>query len=107
MVLALDVVEFILTEICDVAIFVSLDRDLTAIPQALMNLRRFRRRPFRLEAAVPVPSGLSKPKTLAGFDFTHQIRREIFELVRDDTNYTVDEDLWVPPELPGELHTAR
>jgi len=54
-----------------------------------------------------VPSGLSKPKTLAGFDFTHQIRREIFELVRDDTNYTVDEDLWVPPELPGELHTAR
>ena len=54
-----------------------------------------------------MPSGLSKPKTLAGFDFTHQIRREIFELVRDDTNYTVDEDLWVPPELPGELHTAR
>ena len=57
--------------------------------------------------AVPVPSELSKPKTLAGFDFTHQIRREIFEQVRDDTNYTVDQDPWVSPELPGELHTAR
>lgn len=107
MVLALDVVEFILTETCDVAIIVSLDRDLTEIPQALRNLRRFRRRPYRLEAAVPVPTGLSKPKTLAGFDFTHQVTRDVFDLVRDDTNYTLDEDLWVPPVLPGEVRAAR
>ena len=56
MVLALDVVEFILTEICDVAIFVSLDRDLTdpagpqeppAVSQAAVSPRGRRPRAVR------------------------------------------------------------
>jgi uncharacterized LabA/DUF88 family protein len=103
MVLALDVVEFILTDAFDVAIVVSLDRDLAEIPQALRNLRRFRQRPFRIEAAVPVPAGLQKPKTLTGFDYTHQITPDVFRLIRDDTNYTVDEELWVPPIIPTTM----
>ncbi len=38
LILALDVVELILTDQCDVAIVVSLDRDLYEVPQALRNL---------------------------------------------------------------------
>jgi uncharacterized LabA/DUF88 family protein len=106
MVLALDVVEFILTEVCDVAIIVSLDRDLAEIPLALRNLRRFRSRPFRVEAAVPVPGGLTKPKTLTGFDYTHQITPDVFRLIRDSTDYTVGDDVWNPPVIPSALPNA-
>jgi len=40
LVIGLDVVEFLLTRVCDVAIIVSLDRDLYEIPQAAQNLGR-------------------------------------------------------------------
>jgi uncharacterized LabA/DUF88 family protein len=73
LVMALDLIEFVLTDKCDVAIVVSLDRDLYEIPQALRNLQRLVGRPVRLEAAVPVPDGLRSPKTLSGFHHTHQI----------------------------------
>jgi uncharacterized LabA/DUF88 family protein len=102
-VMALDVIEFVLTDLCDVAILVSLDRDLREIPTALRNLRRLIARPVRLEAAVPVQAGLRYPKRLEGFHFTHQITPEIFERVKDVTDYTVDADVWVPPQLPQSL----
>jgi hypothetical protein len=107
LVLALDVLEFALTDHCDTAIVVSLDRDLHEIPQALRSMRRLIDRPFRIEAAVPVPDGLAKPKTLSGFDYTHQITRAVFERVRDDTDYTVADELWVPPLLPQDFREPR
>ena len=58
--LALDVVEFILTDMCEVAIVVSLDRDLREIPDALRNLCSLINRPYRLEAAVPVAASPKK-----------------------------------------------
>jgi len=92
--IALDAVEFVLTGACDVAIIVSLDRDLFEIPQAIKNLKRLIPGPVRLEAAVPVPDSLSQPKTIARFDYTHQIPSQIFALVRDDTDYTAS--VWPP-----------
>jgi len=66
LVIGLDVVEFLITGVCDVAIIVSLDRDLYEIPQAIQNLGRLIARPIRLEAAVPVPDGQKQPKILPG-----------------------------------------
>ena len=107
LVLALDVIEFLLTDLCDVAIIVSLDRDLHEIPQAIRNLKRFLNRPVRIEAAVPVAPTRRQPKTLAGFNFTHQITQQVFDLVRDDTDYTVDDSLWAPPTHPRTLAEAK
>lgn len=104
--LALDVVEFCLTNKCDVAVVVSLDRDLQEIPTALRNLRGLLRHPVRLEAAVPV-SDASRPKTLPGFARTHQITRAVFEQIRDDTDYTVDQACWTQPALPEHLGEGR
>lgn len=106
LVLALDVVEFALSGRWDVGIVVSLDRDLWEIPQALDNLNHLRARPFRLEAAVPVPEGLKQPKRLPRFAYTHQITREVFDLVRDRHDYAVDEDAWVRPTVPDRLATS-
>ena len=101
--MALDVVEFVLTDACDVAIVVSLDRDLYEIPQALTNLKKFITRPVRIEAAVPVSDKLKSPKTLPGFAYTHQIRSALFEAIRDDTKYAIPDDQWEDPELPAAL----
>lgn len=101
--IALEVIEFLLADTCQVAIVVSLDRDLAEIPKALRNLRRRIERPFRLEAAVPVEGGRRYPKTMEGFAYTHQITPEVFALVRDDTDYTLPEHLWQPPKLPEHL----
>lgn len=103
LVIGLDVVEFLVTGICDVAIIVSLDRDLYEIPQAVQNLNRTIGRPVRLEAAVPVPDNQRQPKILPKFSFTHQINRQLFERIRDDTNYTVPPAQWTAPQLPGSL----
>lgn len=97
--IALDAVEFVLTSACDVAIIVSLDRDLFEIPQAIKNLKRFIPGPVRLEAAVPVSDTLSQPKTIARFDYTHQITSRVFALVRDDTDYTAS--IWPPSSSPA------
>jgi uncharacterized LabA/DUF88 family protein len=53
--IALDLLELVLIDRCDVAIVVSLDRDLREIPRAVRNLRPLLGRAVRLEAAVPVP----------------------------------------------------
>jgi uncharacterized LabA/DUF88 family protein len=103
LVLALDVVEFVLTDACDVAIIVSLDRDLYEIPQAVTNLRKFVTRPVRLEAAVPVPDGQKNPKTLPRFAYTHQITSAVFQATRDDTDYNVPDAVWTEPMLPAKL----
>jgi len=66
-------------------------------------LRELIARPLRLEAAVPVEGGRRYPKTIDGFHYTHQITPNVFELVRDDTNYTVPDHAWTPPELPRSL----
>lgn len=100
--IALDVVEFALLDKFDVAIVVSLDRDLREIPLTIRRLAGFLNRPVRLEAAVPVPDG-SHSKTLSGFHYTHQITQEVFELVKDRTDYTAHEGLWVPPTWPISL----
>ena len=42
-------------------------------------------------------------KVLPGFSVTHQITPDVFDLVRDDTDYTVSADKWVPPILPRAL----
>jgi hypothetical protein len=102
-VLALDVVEFVLTGATDVAIVVSLDRDLYEIPQALTNLKKFLTRPVRVEAAIPVPDNLKNPKTLPRFAYTHQITSAVFEAIRDDTDYAVADEEWVEPVLPAKL----
>jgi hypothetical protein len=103
LVIGLDVVEFLLTRVCDVAIIVSLDRDLFEIPQAIQNLSRLIARPVRLEAAVPVPDGQKQPKILPRFSFTHQITRQVFQRIRDDTNYTVDDSAWSAPQVPKTI----
>lgn len=91
MVIALDVLEFALTNKFDVAIVVSLDRDMFEIPQALRNLKHLIGRPIRLEAAVPVRDA-RRPKTLKAFHHTHQITPEIFDLVKDMTDYTAPQE---------------
>lgn len=103
LVLALDAVEFVLTDVCDVAIVVSLDRDLFEIPQAVANLKKFLTRPVRLEAAVPVPDGLKNPKTLPRFAYTHQITSAVFQSTHDNTHYNVPDSMWSEPELPEKL----
>lgn len=105
--LALDVVELALTDQLDVAIVVSLDRDLHEIPGALRRLRGLLQHQVRLEAAVPVPDGRRQPKILPGFSFTHQITRAMFERVRDVTDYTVPDELWVPPRPPLPTGVGR
>ena len=100
LVLGLDVVEFVLSDVCDVVIVVSLDRDLYEIPQALRGLKKHIQRPIRVEAAVPVGEREKNVKTLPGFAYTHQISRTMFELARDDTDYRVPDDQWVPPLIP-------
>lgn len=101
--LALDVIEFALTDKLDVAVVVSLDRDLHEIPQAIRSIAGVVGRPIRLEAAVPVPDKLRYPKVLPHFDWTHQITRAVFEECRDDTNYTVAEDAWRAPRPPEPI----
>ena len=101
--IGLDLIEFALTDTFDVGIVVSLDRDLAEIPRALRNLRPIVNRAVRLEAAVPIRPGRTDPKTLAGFSFTHQITQEVFDLVRDDTDYTLSDERWTPPVLPRSL----
>lgn len=103
MVLALDVVELLLTGVCNVAIIVSLDRDLFEIPAMIANVKRLLPGPVRLEAAVPVPDALPSPKTIARFSYTHQLTRNVFDLVRDDVDYTVADEEWTPPTLPRTL----
>jgi uncharacterized LabA/DUF88 family protein len=103
LVIGLDVVEFLLTRVCDVAIIVSLDRDLYEIPQAVQNLGRLIARPVRLEAAVPVPYGQEQPKILPRFSYTHQITRHVFQRIRDDTDYTVTDAEWTAPAAPRIL----
>jgi uncharacterized LabA/DUF88 family protein len=103
LVMALDLIESVLLGRCDVPIVVSLDRDLHEIPLALRKLQPLIGRPVRLEAAVPVPPGLRYPKTLSGFQHTHQITSEVFDWVRDDTDYTIPDALWKPPSLPPAL----
>jgi uncharacterized LabA/DUF88 family protein len=105
--IALDVIEFLITGVCDVAIIVSLDRDLAEIPLAARNLKGLIRRNVRLEAAVPVADDLPSPKMLSGFAMTHQITRAVFDLIRDDTDYTVPADRWVAPVLPVDLAARR
>lgn len=100
LVLGLDVVEFLLTGKCDVAIIVSLDRDLHEIPQAVRHLSGLLNRPVRLEAAVPVAKQF---RTLKGFAFTHQINQRVFDLIRDDTNYAARDEDWVQPIIPMKL----
>ena len=101
LILALDVVELLLTGLCDVAIVVSLDQDLFEIPRALLNLRKHIDRPYRIEAAVPVDQ--RRAKLLDGFAYTHQITREVFEMIRDDHDYAAADEFWEPPEIPPRL----
>ncbi len=90
LILGLDVVEFILSDACDVAVVVSMDRDLCEIPTALRTLGKLRSTPYRLEAAVPVADGGRKqPKRLPGFNYTHQITRGMFNRCRDNTDYRI------------------
>jgi uncharacterized LabA/DUF88 family protein len=105
--LALDVIDFLLTDMCDVAIIVSLDKDLREIPVALRNLAKVIGRPYRIEAAVPVKDDGAPTKRLKGFHFTHQVTPSLFELIRDDTHYNVAPALWVPPKCPATLAEAR
>lgn len=105
--LALDVIEFVLTGICDVAIIVSLDKDLREIPPALRNLSRVISRPYRIEAAVPVAIDEGPTKRLKGFHYTHQITPSLFDLIRDDTRYNVAPSLWTPPICPANLAEAQ
>jgi hypothetical protein len=90
-------IEFVLRDLLDIARVVSLDRDLFEIPRTLRDLRKLLPHPVRLEAATPVQAGLAFPKTLAGFSHTHQITPDVFDLIRDDTDYTASEELWTPP----------
>jgi uncharacterized LabA/DUF88 family protein len=105
--IALDVIEFIVTNVCDVAIVVSADRDLRELPRALRHLAKLIQRPYRIEAAVAVASDTGQPKRFPGFNHTHQITPTLFELIRDDTNYTVSEAQWKPPVCPADLAEAR
>lgn len=105
--LALDVIEFVLTETCDVAIIVSLDKDLREVPAALRKLGKQISRPYRIEAAVPVASDTGHPKFLKGFHHTHQITPSLFELIRDDTRYNAKPEKWSPPTFPGSLAEAK
>jgi uncharacterized LabA/DUF88 family protein len=107
--IALDVIEFILTDHCDVAIIVSRDRDLHEIPGALRNLTQAKivSRPYRIEAAVPVKSDHGQPVTLKNFDHTHQITPTLFEMIRDDTDYTVPDNKWSAPTFPENLEEVR
>jgi uncharacterized LabA/DUF88 family protein len=105
--IALDVIEFILTNLCDVAIVVSLDRDLREIPEALRNLKGLIERPYRLEAAVPVDSDHGVPKQLSGFNHTHQITPSLFDLIRDDTPYNARDAKWTVPTFPRTIAEAR
>jgi uncharacterized LabA/DUF88 family protein len=105
--IALDVIEFIVMGVCDVAVVVSLDRDLREIPAALRNLSKAIDRPYRLEAAVPVEFDDGQPKRLQGFSYTHQITPSVFDLIRDDTDYTASAAQWVVPTLPANLDEVR
>ncbi len=98
--IGLEVIEFALVGSVDVAIIVSLDTDLQEIPKALKRLTHHFPHPIRIEAAVPTSS---RQKRLAEFNYTHQITREVFERIRDDTNYRVHPNDWVPPRHPRTL----
>ncbi len=101
--LALDVVEFALTGVLDVAIVVSFDRDLHEIPRAVRNLRGSLPGPVRIEAAVPVAEGRRRPIILDGFDYTHQVPPSVFAYLADRTDYTVEDERWIPVEPPRSL----
>lgn len=101
--LALDVIEFVVRDACDVAIIVSRDRDLFEIPKTLDHLRPLTKRPLRVEAAVPVGAHERGPVTLKGFHYTHQISPEVFALVRDDTNYAASDTEREAPRHPASL----
>ena len=99
--IGLEVIEFALSGLFDVAIIVSYDADLHEIPRALKNMRHHLPKPVRVEAAVPIPPRRKKPLTLPAFDYTHQITSKVFEVVKDDTNYGADD--WTRPVLPCSL----
>lgn len=101
--IALEVVEFALTDKFDVAIVVSFDRDLHEIPQALRNLKSLTNRPVRVEAALPVKVGQGRPIVLEGFDYTHQITKETFDRIADYTNYTAPTGEWKAVTPPPSL----
>ncbi|HEY2577393.1 MAG TPA: NYN domain-containing protein [Streptosporangiaceae bacterium] len=103
LVIGLDVVELLVTRVCDVAIIVSLDRDLYEIPQAIQNLGRLIAQPVRLEAAVPVPDSQRQPKILPGFSYTHQINRQVFQGIQDNIDYTAPDSVWTPPQVPRTI----
>ncbi len=105
--LALDVIEFVLTGMCDVAIIVSLDKDLREIPTALRNLSNLITKPYRIEAAVPVALDAGPQKNLKGFNSTHQITPSVFELIRDDTRYNASPTKWAAPTFPTTIDEAR
>ena len=100
--LGLDIVALALTGAFDVAVIVSLDRDLAEIPKALRNLRAVVGRTVRLEAAVPVSRSRRGPIVLEGFNYTHQITQSVFERIRDDTDYTVSPEAWVVGQFDSE-----
>jgi hypothetical protein len=102
-VMGLDAVEFVLTDVCDVAILVSADRDLFEVPRALANVAHHIDRPFRIEAAVPCEGESANAKRYSAFDGVHWITRDVFQLVRDDTFYAADPEDWKPPSPPGSL----
>jgi uncharacterized LabA/DUF88 family protein len=90
--LALDAIDLALNDKFDVAIVVSLDRDLTELPPMLRRFVRFVGLPdVRIEAAV-VAKGETRPRpwlrVLPNFDYTHQITREIFQRCIDKSDYT-------------------
>lgn len=101
LILGLEVIEFALKGLYDVGIIVSLDRDLHEIPTVLHNLTSLLPHPVRLEAAVPNTKKV--PKLLPNFAYTHQITRDIFEMIRDDTAYNADDSEWTPPTVPRSL----
>ena len=97
--MGLDVMEFALMGAFDVGIIVSLDRDLWEVPSSIKRVRNLLPGPVRIEAAVPVTG--EKAKTLPGFAYTHQITRQVFDQVRDGTNY--DAEPWTPVTPPRTL----
>lgn len=94
MFLALDAVDLALLEKFDVAIVVSLDRDIAEVPPMLRQMvRRLRRQEIRVEAAVLEHPGRRRPRAgptvLPGYDYTHQITEEMYRRAIDTTDYRV------------------
>lgn len=105
MAIGLEVVEFALKGQLDVAIIVSHDTDLHEIPQSIKEIKDYLPWPIRVEAATPVHPDRKNPMRFRAFDFTHQITKDLFDPIRDNTDYTVGPDEWVKPvDLPKHLN---